>query len=151
MPVTTEDVLRALRPDEPRYSTAARRLGDEAAPVLSELVRGADVEFAAKAASLAGFLSADAALPVLAQALAHADPAVRIAAAAALGRQPDLAADLTGQLLRDRDVGVRKWTLRSLATTQPPGLRSHVERLAAEEPVPAVRDLAGQVVDRLPE
>lgn len=145
-----DDVIRALQPDEPDYPAAARHLGAEAAPILAELAEGGDVELASKAASLAGFLTADAARPVLRRGAGHEDPVVRAAAAASLGRQPELVNELGGQLLTDPDVGVRKWTLRSLQAHRPEGFRDQVAALASTEQVPALRELAAEIAPQLP-
>ncbi|MFC7649429.1 hypothetical protein ACFQX6_60355 [Streptosporangium lutulentum] len=96
MSVNREDVLSALRPDEPNYPDAAQHLGAEAAPILAELVQADDVELAAKAASLAGFLSSESARAALERAAIHQDPVVRVAAAASLQRHPKLAGELIG-------------------------------------------------------
>jgi HEAT repeat protein len=150
MPVTRDEVISALQPDEPNYPAAAQHLGAEAAPILAELAEGDDVELATKAASLAGFLTAEAARPVLRRGVGHDDPAVRSAAAASLARQPELVDELSSQLLTDPDIGVRKWTLRSLQARRPKGFRDQVAELASKEQVPALRELAGEVARQLP-
>jgi hypothetical protein len=150
MPVTTDEVIGALQPDEPNYPAAAQHLGADAAPILAELAAGDDVELAAKAASLAGFLTPDAARPVLQRGASHDDPVVRSAAAASLERQPELVDELSGQLLTDPDVGVRKWTLRSLQAHRPQGFRDQVAELATTEQVPALRELAAEIAQQLP-
>jgi hypothetical protein len=150
MPVSRDDVVAALRPDELDYDAAAERLGADSAPILAELAGGDDLELASKAASLAGFLDAGVAREILVSAAAHPDPVVRVAAAASLLRQPALVPELAAQLLADTDIGVRKWTLQSLQVARPPGLKAQVEELAGAESVPALRELARQVANHLP-
>jgi HEAT repeat protein len=144
------DVISALQPDEPDYAAAAQHLGPQAAPILAELAAGDDLELASKAASLAGFLSSDAARPVLQRAASHADPSVRVAAAASLERQPQLVNELGSGLLDDSDTGVRKWTLRSLQAHRPEGFRDQVSAVASTDEVSAVRALAAEVASQLP-
>jgi HEAT repeat protein len=150
MAIDKVDVISALRPDEPNYPVVARQLGNDAAPILAELAEADDVELAAKAASLARFLTGDSARGVLQRATAHRDPVVRGAAAASLGSQPELVDALMGQLLTDSDVGVRKLALGSLQVLKPRGWRDKVDALASNEQVPALQELARRVVQQLP-
>jgi HEAT repeat protein len=150
MPVSRDDVVRALLPDEPHYAATAQRLGNEAAPVLAELAASEDLELASKATSLAGFMDDESARQVLVPAAHHESPVVRVAAAAALEHHPDVAGDLAASLLRDPDVGVRKWTLRSLAAARPSNLKEQVQVVASDDTIPALRELARQVIDQLP-
>jgi hypothetical protein len=143
--VSRDDVLSALRPDEPDYAAAASRLGAEAAPILAELAAGDNLEFASKAAALAGFLDIDAARSVLMSAARHPNPIVRVAAAAALEHKQTLVGELAASLLADPDAGVRKWTLRSLGTVRPTGLEDQIRTVALDDPVPALRELANEV------
>ena len=82
MPVTMEQVVNQLDRDEPEYGQAAR-LGSEALTHLMALIQGDDPDLAAKAASLAGLINVDQSAPVLERAARHAEPVVRVAAAAA--------------------------------------------------------------------
>ncbi|MGW7439592.1 HEAT repeat domain-containing protein [Streptomyces sp. NPDC054849] len=150
MPIARDDIISALLPDEPNYEAAAQFLGPEAAPVLADLAESNEIGLASKAASMASFLPTDSARAILQRAAAHHDPVVRVAAAASLQRHPKLAEELTRQLLRDSDVGVRKWTLRSLQTVMPMGYRDQVEGLAVTEQVPFLRELAREVARHLP-
>ena len=150
MPVSKDDVIQALQVDEPDYPAVARHLGADAAPILAELAEGDEVELASKAASLAGFLTTDAARPVLQRGATNKIAAVRSAAAGALERQPELVNELSSQLLVDADAGVRKWTLRSLQARRPEGFRDQVRALASTEQVPALRQLADEVAEQLP-
>ncbi|MDX3534325.1 HEAT repeat domain-containing protein [Streptomyces sp. MB09-01] len=150
MPIARDDIISALLPDEPNYEAAAQYLGPEEAPVLADLAESDNVGLASKAASMARFLPADSARAILQRAAAHHDPVVRVAAAASLERQPELAEELAGQLLADPDAGVRKWTLRSLQAVRLAGWRNQVKALAATEQVPFLQELAREVLRQLP-
>jgi hypothetical protein len=143
-----DQVIAYLRPDEPDYAAAAASLGADVAPVLEELVAG-DVRLASKAASLAGFVAAETARPALTVALSHPSPIVRTAAAASLERHAGLAAELARPLLIDPDASVRKRALRAVETAQPAGYRDAVRARVAEEPIPALRELAERVASQL--
>jgi hypothetical protein len=150
MPVSRRDVIDALTPVEIDYPGAATRLGAGATPALVELAGAEDAGLAARAATLAGYLDPVSAGQVLRAAIAHPDPAVRTAAAGALGRLPDLTGRLVAPLLADVDPAVRKWSLKTLEAVRPTGQRGRVEALLAAEPVPAVAELARHVLDQLP-
>ncbi|MEV6317920.1 HEAT repeat domain-containing protein [Streptomyces sp. NPDC051776] len=150
MAVEKDDLVRALRAEVPHYAAIASSLGPEATPALEELAASDDTALASRAATVAAYLTPDSARTVLRRAAAHHDPVVRVSAAAALGRQPELSSELTGQLLTDTDPGVRKWTLRSLQTVRPVGYREQVAGLARSERVPFLRDLAHEVARQLP-
>lgn len=148
MPLTMADVTAALAADEPDYGAIATRLGSDAAPFLGELAAGADPMYAARAVSLASFLPAALAIPVVTRAVAHPQPAVRVAAAAALGALGDAAGGARGPasiLLTDADAGVRAWTLRSLERTGVGALRAQVATLAGSDPVPELRAHAARL------
>jgi hypothetical protein len=81
MPITMEQVLRRLSPDEPNYTYAAQ-MGAEALPHLLVLVRGNDAMIASKAAYLAGLINGDLSVDVLCAAAESPIPEVRIACAA---------------------------------------------------------------------
>ncbi|MGN9841288.1 HEAT repeat domain-containing protein [Nonomuraea sp. H19] len=150
MALTRQDVVTELGPDEIDYAAAAFRLGPSAAPILAELAAGEDVELAAKAASMAGFLTAELARPAIEEAANHADPVVRVAAAGSLERQPALSAEMGSRFLSDPDAGVRKWTLRALGAARPEGVRDQVADVAANDEIPSLRELAREVTQQLP-
>ena len=55
MPVTKEQVITLLQPDEPDYALAAK-LGGEAIPYIIELVKAGDPKLASRATYLAAFI-----------------------------------------------------------------------------------------------
>lgn len=144
--VTTKDqVVNALRADEPDYPAIAGVLGPESAAALAELAESADLEFAAKSASLAGFMDAGAARLVLSGAVAHPDSAVRVAAASSLHAIGAQANDLLGVLLVDIDPGVRKWALKALELNPSAGLDDQLELVATSDVEPSLRSLARRI------
>lgn len=150
MAVSRDEIVAVLRQDEPDYASAGAAFGAEAAPVLVDLVAGADLELASKAASMAAYLGPDAARPVLSTAADHASTVVRATAAASLASHPALAGELASALLEDADANVRNWTLRALESTKPPGFKEKVQTLIADESLPALRNLAASVAQQLP-
>lgn len=147
MPITRDDVVRALSSEEPDYERAALRLGPEALPHLDELVRGADSLLAAKAVALASLLGGDAAAQTLMTAAQRREPQVRVAVAAVARRLDAPAAKpLLQGLLADADPGVRKVAIRSAASARTAELGEKVRELAARDPAPHNRKLAARVL-----
>jgi HEAT repeat protein len=158
MPVTMEQVIAQLGKEEPDYEHAAK-LGPEALPHLRQLIDGQNVRLAARAASLAGFIDDPQSVAVIEQAARHPASSVRVAAAAALQGIQQLPSALTLSLLNDDQVGVRKWTLRSLdarpalpasladGSTDP--VRAKVQELAQHDPDSALRQLAARIASRV--
>jgi HEAT repeat protein len=147
-PVTMDLVRAQLDPEEPDYAQAAQ-LGQEAIPYLLELVEGNDPMLASKAAYLASVIGGDGAIDVLRVASRSPEDTVRVAAGAGL-RNLEVPAPLVERLLTDEDVGVRSTTLRSVVKNPSSRVRADVERVAASDPDPALRDLAEQVLTQLP-
>lgn len=151
MPVTREQVVAALLPEEPNYAAGARRLGAEALPHLAELVRGGDLMLATKAAYLASVIGGAASGPVLEEATRSAHPEVRVAVATGLRHLSDAAAEpVVSALLRDADAGVRKTTLKAAPPAALARNRATLERMTAQDPSDDLRRLSGAVLQRLP-
>ena len=149
MAIGLQDVIRQLDRDEPNYAQAAR-LGPEALPFLRELIQGENIGIATKAAYLAGVINGDQSTEVLEAASRHANPAVRVAAAASARNLTRLSPSLASNFLDDPDPGVRKWVLKTLEAHHPEGVKAKVERIMRQDPVMELRERASSIVDRLP-
>jgi HEAT repeat protein len=149
MPVTRDDVVSALLPDEPRYDAAAR-LGPEALPHLQELVRGEDPNLASKAASLATRIKDPRSLEVLSEASDHPHVVVRIAAAGELWRLGRFGiGDLVARQLADNDPQVRLLAVNSaVRAPDVPHVEERLQAIALRDPVPEVRTRAADVLRR---
>lgn len=142
MAVTMEDVRRALDPEEVNYPKAAR-LGPEALPHLQVLAQSDDVMLASKATYLASLIGGDRAARIVEDSGSHPDPVLRVAAASGVKNlREDLAAPIVERLLADRDLGVRKTTIKSVGAFRSAGMRSRLERMVQNDPDPMIRDLA---------
>jgi hypothetical protein len=151
MAVTKKQVLVQLDREEPNYEQA-RQFGQEALPHLMQIIEEGDAGLAAKATYLAGFINSEQSASVIHKAAQSEDAAVRVAAAASMQNLTAVSAELASRLLDDTDSGVRKWTLRSLATQQrqiPIALRAKLQGVAERETDPILKQLANQVVDQL--
>jgi HEAT repeat protein len=144
-----EQVINQLDREEPDYLQAAR-LGEEALPHLIALIQGSDLGLAVKAASLAGIINADQSPTALKMAAGHAQPVVRVAAAAAAFHlAPAAASEVLIKLLDDSDVGVRKLALKSVPEDATPLLRAKIQELTTSDPENFVRTLSSEVFSRL--
>ena len=143
MAVTMNDVRAILDPEEPNYVRGVA-LGRDALPHLQVLVQGDDLMLAEKAAHLAARIGGPRAVDVLAQAAKRPDPTVRVAAAAATqALAPGLAEKVLGDLLRDKDAGVRRSAVRSAGAIagRPDGgrIRQLLEKASTSEVDASVR------------
>jgi HEAT repeat protein len=149
MPVTREQVLAHLYPDEPDYEGAAQ-LGPETLPHLMQLVQEGDPDLASKATSLAGVIEAEDSAEVIDTAARSSDPVIRVAAAEALGNIREIPDTLMQGMLNDEDVGVRKLALRALERQQPAGYKQKAQQMAANDSNSVLRGTAARVADQLP-
>jgi HEAT repeat protein len=153
MPITMQQVRAQLDRDEPDYPAAARP-GPEALPHLRQLAQGDDPMLASKAVYLASLIGTDQSVTIVNEAAAKPDPIVRAAAAGAVRNLDQAPNQLLNSLLNDRDVGVRKLALRSVEASRPslpPDVATNVRDMSVNDPNPQLRQLAGGVIDRLPE
>jgi hypothetical protein len=151
MPVTMEQVLSFLYPDEPDYSRF-QTLGRGALPFLEQLVQGADPMLASKAASAAGVIGSAEAVAVLEKAARSSAASVRVSAAAALGQLPsDLGIHPLIELLNDSDKGVRRLALRSASGKRDKLLRSRVKQIGISDPDARLRSEAREILKDTPQ
>lgn len=143
---TLEDIRRELGADEPDYPALADKLGTDALPPLEELVAEGDPRIASSAAYLAGVIASGSCDRVVLLALDSDHAVVRVAAAATLTTLHSAAATRVAKKLQsDRDVGVRAWAVRYGAASWV--LAKRVRAKAANDPEPAIRELAARLFD----
>jgi pyruvate/2-oxoglutarate dehydrogenase complex dihydrolipoamide acyltransferase (E2) component len=149
MPVTLEQIHAVLDPEEVNYQ-AARELGPEALPQLAVLARGPDMMLATKAIYLASLIQGAQAEQIVEEAALHPQPAMRVAAATGLKnlKTEDTAGRIAERLVTDQDLGVRKVTVKSVASLPMPALRQKIRAAAEKDPDHTLRDL---VIKTLPE
>jgi HEAT repeat protein len=147
-----KDIRRELsKDDELDYLALASDLGPDAIPALRDLVHDEVPRIAASAAYLAGLIAAPASRQVVEEAVESREAVVRVAAAATL---PTLAGrDVTGmakKLLLDDDVGVRARAVRAAAWFDDQAIAERVRVIAADDPEPALRELAARILAKMP-
>jgi hypothetical protein len=142
MAVTIEQVRDALEPEEVNYRAAAQ-LGPEALPHLAELARGPDMMLASKAIYLASLIEGGQAEQILEEAAGNPEPVLRVAAATGLKnvKTENAAGRIADRLIADRDLGVRKLTVLSVAALPMPALRQRMRSAVERDPEQVIREL----------
>lgn len=149
MSVTMNDVLAYLEPDEPNYAQAAK-LGPDALPYLKEIIDKPDVMLASKAAYLVSLIKSDKSISILEHAARNKEPIVRIAVASGIRNISERDANiLLDEFIEDKDVGVRKVTLKSVAKFKSDLIASKVQKLQESDPEPSIRELASNVIEKM--
>jgi HEAT repeat protein len=142
MPLTMQELRYWLDAEEVDYQQASK-LGAAAAPLLLELVQGANLNLACKAVYLGSLLRGKGATAVLEAAAISKEPVVRVAAAAGIRNLRPAAAELLLDVLaHDPDAGIRKVALQSANRLRSPQLVAKAHALAAHDPEPFIRELA---------
>ena len=149
MSVTMNDVLAYLEPDEPNYAQAAK-LGPDALPYLKEIIDKPDVMLASKAAYLVSLIKSDKSISILEHAARNKEPIVRIAVASGIRNISERDANIfLDKFIEDKDVGVRKVTLKSVAKFKSDLITSKVQKLHESDPEPFIRELASNVIEKM--
>jgi HEAT repeat protein len=142
MPVTMQQVLASLWPDEPNYD-AAKGLGPEALPHLAAIALGADLMLASKAVYLTGVIGGREAARILMEAAGNREVILRAAAAGALAHVRDIAyVPVLIRLLGDDNTDVRRVAIQSVPPELMPEIRGVLEKMAESDTDPSIRDLA---------
>ncbi len=149
MSIKMQDVRAHLELDEPDYATAAE-MGPDALPFLDKLVEDKNAMLASKATYLASLIKHHDAAGIVRHAATHADPIVRLAAAAAAKNiAPEDANDVLEPLVGDRDSGVRKVAINSIPDTPSRSLRDRLQTNADDEADPDLRTLCRDTLSRI--
>lgn len=149
MSVTMEQVRAVLDSEEPNYVEGAQ-LGLDALPHLESLVTGADTMLASKATYLASLIRGEQSVRILQEAARSESLVVRVAAAGAVRNLDEsVASDILFSLVDDQNVGVRKVALESVPANVTSSLRDKIQGLTQTESNVEIRNLSGEVLDRL--
>jgi HEAT repeat protein len=143
---TLDNIRKELEKDELDYPELALSLGAKALPHLKTLVAEDDPRIASKAAYLAAVIGDGNAKEVVALAAQSHYAVIRAAAAAAAPLlRANHAVEITATLLGDDETGMRVGAMKAAATLNDPALIERLDRMANEDPEPAIRDLAADM------
>ena len=105
---------------------------------------------ASKAAYLASLIKSDKSISILEHAARSKEPIIRIAAAAGIRNISEKDANiLLDKFIEDKDVGVRKVTLKSVAKFKSDLIASKVQKLQESNPEPSIRELASNIIEKM--
>lgn len=151
-PLSLAQVRKLIDLDELDYEALAKQLGPAAIPQLQTIVKGSDLMLASKAAYVVSLIPDDRSVKVLAVAAQSPDVRVRVAAASAAKnlQQAEQVTEVMSELLKDADLGVRKVALRSIEVRPEIAPKDMVMKLATNDPDSTIRDIASNLVNRLP-
>lgn len=149
--LTLAKVREMINLDEPDYEALAKRLGPAAIPHLQTIVKGSDPMLASKATYVVSLIPDVKSADVLTIAAKSPQATVRIAAASAVRNLTQTTkVAVLGDLLKDEDPGIRKVALRSIEVKPEIGPKDLVMKLAANDPDDTVRNIASELVSRMP-
>jgi HEAT repeat protein len=145
-----DELLGYLQQEEPDYAAAAR-LGDAAMPLLKDIIKGSDERLASKATSLAGMIDSDNKTDALGEAARHPSVVVRVAAAAAADKlQPEQAEKVLRNLVDDTDVGVSKFTLKTIQNKNlSRTFQDKLQRISDSSPEESIKTMAKEALSSI--
>jgi HEAT repeat protein len=148
---TREELVRLINLDEPDYPSIVQQLSKDDIPLLTQLAQDPNPAVATKAISCLGLMSDETAVAGLQAAVAHPDPVYRIAAAHALRNvaSSPVGVRLLGKLLDDRDVGVRKFALKSVDIGNISSLKEQVRQVNLREQNVDLKTLSQDLLQKL--
>jgi HEAT repeat protein len=151
MPFTKEEIIKMINLDEPEYEAIVRKFTEDDIPTLIELANHENPAIATKAISCLGLLKNEKALKGLSVAVNHPDPVHRIAAAHSLRNMASIpgSVQLLEKLLEDKDIGVRKFALKTVEAGNIKSLKEKVRVLNQREINPALKTLGENIIEKL--
>ena len=144
-----DQLLAFLQQEETNYPEAAK-LGDAAMPLLKEIIKGSDERMASKATSLAGMINSDQKTDALTEAARHPSVVVRVAAAAATASlDSDQAEKVLQHLIDDTDIGVSKYTLKSISAKKLSGsFQAKLQKISDSSTNEAIKSMATEALKK---
>lgn len=119
-------------------------------PALEQLLGDHEDWMAARAAFAISRVGGKDATTLLAKAAADPRAPVRVAVSAAVGQRPIVLPDnVLVNLLKDKDIGVRKFAPMAVKPENGAEPRAVLTRVAAEDAIPAVRENAAEALRKI--
>jgi HEAT repeat protein len=142
MPMTLEQLKQQLSSIDADEATFAG-LGPSEVPLLDTLVGDLETWLAARAIFALSQIRSTAATAILARSAADPRPEIRVAVAASTKNLPPTEANgILLQALNDRELGVRKFAIRSVAPGHSAPVQARLRELEAGDPAPSIREAA---------
>jgi HEAT repeat protein len=135
--------LSVIEPTETMYAGIA----PTDVPALQQLIAQGEGWIAARAVFALSRVGTGEAVAAMASAVTDSRSPVRVAVAAAASQRPIVLPDTAlVHLLRDKDVGVRKFAPQAVKPENGQEPRAELTRLAAEDAIPAIRQNAAEAL-----
>jgi HEAT repeat protein len=151
MSYTKEEISRMIDLDEPDYPTICSKFSESDVPILVELVNDPNPAIATKAINCLGYMRTPSAVAGLGMAVKDKNPILRIAAAHSLRNLSSeaTAVKLINKLLDDKDLGVRKFALKTVDFGNIISLKAKVEKVYLKETNIELKNLSKSVFNKL--
>jgi HEAT repeat protein len=151
MSYTKEEIIKMINLDEPDYPVICGKLSESSISILIELVNDPNSAIATKAISCLGFMKTPSAVAGIEIAVKSKNPILRLAAAHSLknlSSQPN-AVKLINKLLDDKDVGVRKFALKTVSFSGSKSFKAKIEKINFKETNTELKNMIRQIIDKL--
>jgi HEAT repeat protein len=148
---TKDELKKMIDLDEPEYPIIVSKLTADDIPLLIELSGDANMAVATKAVSCLGMMNTDKAVDGIKIAAVHNNPVMRVAAAHALKNSSALpsAVKLIDTLLDDKDIGVRKFALKTVEHSNIKSLKAKVKIMGDKETTDLMKVLSKDVYKKI--
>lgn len=138
--------LSMIEPTEGMYSG----IQESDVPALEQLLSDSEEWIASRAVFALSRVASRDAIRVLAKAAADQRPQVRVSVAAAVGQRPiALPNEAVIELLRDKDVGVRKFATLAVKPENGVEAQALLNRISTEDAIPIVRENAAEALRKM--
>jgi HEAT repeat protein len=144
---TKEELIKLIDLDEPDYSTIVPQLTSDDIPLLVVLSNDVNLAVATKAISCLGMMNNEKAVDGISLSAKHDNPIIRVAAAHALKNLATFpnAVTLLDKLLDDKDIGVRKFALKTVNHANINSLKTKVKSMNSKEKTEFMKKLSNDV------
>src|SRR5262245_59555831 len=133
-----KEIIQLLHADEPDYASITSKLTKEDYETINRLARHRSTPIATRAIICLGHLGSEKIMDGIVAAANSDKPLFRLTAAQALSKMKDISSNteavtLLDKLVKDPDVGVRKFALKTAATANIPGLKDPIKEVHEAE------------------
>ena len=142
MTMTLEQIRNQLSAIEPNDSTYFG-IGPSEIPLLEQLLQDEEVWMASRAVFALSRISDTKAVTILSQTATDPRKEVRVAVAASVRNlKPQDANSILLKLLNDKELGVRKFAIKSVSEANDEAVHAKLQEIQARDPSPPIRDIA---------
>jgi HEAT repeat protein len=149
MALTLEQIkhqLSSIEPDESTYYG----IGPSEIPFLEQLIQDKKTWLAARALYALSRIPDSRVVTILSQAATDPRKEIRISlATSARNLKPQDANSILLKLLTDKELGVRKFAIKSVSEANDAAIQARLREIKVKDPVPEIRDIAKDKLQKL--